>query len=160
VSLTPVPLVKTFAYDPIGNMLTKSDVGNYLYPAAGAALPHAVSSISGGAISTTFTYDLNGNQTGGLGRSISYTSYNKPASITQGTRALFFSDDPDHQRFKQVSPEGVTLYLGRTFLSVSRLAVCRSEATGSLQGYTGTEGGQSADARRSLGRPGRLSVPS
>ena len=46
----------------------------------------------------------------GLGRSISYTSYNKPSSITQGSSTLFFSDDFDHQRFKQTAPEGITLY--------------------------------------------------
>src|SRR5262249_24797688 len=97
-----------FSYDAIGNLLTKSDVGNYTYPLAGSALPHAVTSISGGAVSTT--YDPNGNQTAGLGRSISYTSYNKPASITQGSKTLFFSSDTDHQRFKQVAPEGTTLY--------------------------------------------------
>jgi hypothetical protein len=98
------------SYDPIGNLLSKSDVGNYAYPLAGAALPHAVQSISGGTISTSFTYDPNGNQTSGLGRSISHTSYNKPSSITQGSSTPFFSDDVDHQRFKQVSPEGTTLY--------------------------------------------------
>jgi RHS Repeat len=27
--------VKTFAYDAIGNLLSKSDVGNYTYPLAG-----------------------------------------------------------------------------------------------------------------------------
>jgi hypothetical protein len=51
-----------------------------------------------------------GNQTAGLGRSISYTSYNKPSSITQGSSTLFFSHDTNHQRFKQVAPEGTTLY--------------------------------------------------
>ena len=33
--------VKTFAYDATGNLLRKSDVGNYAYPLAGSALPHA-----------------------------------------------------------------------------------------------------------------------
>jgi RHS repeat-associated protein len=102
--------VKTFAYDVIGNLLSKSDVGTYTYPLAGSALPHAVTSISGGNINTTFTYDPNGNQTQGLGRSITYTSYNKPSSITQGTGTLNFSHDVDHQRYKQVSPEGITYY--------------------------------------------------
>ncbi len=32
------------------------------------------------------------------------------ASITQGSTTLFFPDDIDHQRFKQVAPEGGTLY--------------------------------------------------
>uniref|UniRef100_UPI00211ED1DE RHS repeat-associated core domain-containing protein n=1 Tax=Bradyrhizobium sp. SRS-191 TaxID=2962606 RepID=UPI00211ED1DE len=111
VNLTPTPLAKTFTYSAIGNMLTKSDVGTYNYPAAGQARPHAVSSITSGLISTTFTYDLNGNQTSGLNRTIAWTSYNKPASITQGTRTISFVDDTEHQRFKQVTPEGTTLYI-------------------------------------------------
>ena len=111
VNLSPTPLTKTFSYSPIGNMLSKSDVGTYGYPAAGAPLPHAVMNVSGGSISSTFTYDATGNQTSGLGRSIVYTSYNKPASITQGTRTVSFLDDTEHQRFKQVTPEGSTLYI-------------------------------------------------
>ncbi|MGY3449862.1 RHS repeat domain-containing protein [Bradyrhizobium sp. USDA 4353] len=111
VNLTPTPLSKTFTYDPIGNLLTKSDVGTYSYPAAGSTKPHAVMSVSGASISTTFTYDANGNQTSGLGRSLVYTSYNKPSSITQGTRTISFLDDTDHQRFKQVTPEATTLYI-------------------------------------------------
>ena len=70
MNLTPAPLVKTFAYSAIGNMLSKSDVGTYSYPAAGAPLPHAVMNVTGGSISSTFIYDANGNQTAGLGRSI------------------------------------------------------------------------------------------
>ncbi|MBU6462902.1 MAG: RHS repeat protein [Bradyrhizobium sp.] len=111
VNLTPAPLTKSFSYSAIGNMLSKSDVGTYVYPAAGQALPHAVTSITSGLISTTFTYDQNGNQTSGLNRAITWTSYNKPASITQGTRTVSFVDDTEHQRFKQVTPEGTTLYI-------------------------------------------------
>ena len=35
--------VKSFSYDPIGNLLSKSDVGTYTYPAQGptAVRPHA-----------------------------------------------------------------------------------------------------------------------
>jgi uncharacterized protein RhaS with RHS repeats len=100
VSQSPMPLSKTFTYDPIGNLLSKSDVGAYSYPAPGSPQPHAVMGVSGGNISTTFTYDQNGNQISGLGRSIVFTSYNKPASITQGTRTVSFLDDTKHQRFK------------------------------------------------------------
>ena len=70
-----------------------------------------MTAVSGGLISTTFTYDPNGNQTSGLGRTISYSSYNKPASITLDARTISFLDDADHQRFKQVTPEGATLYI-------------------------------------------------
>ena len=31
--------------------------------------------------------------------------------ITQGARTISFLDDTDHQRFKQVTPEGTTLYI-------------------------------------------------
>ncbi|WP_298363011.1 RHS repeat-associated core domain-containing protein [uncultured Bradyrhizobium sp.] len=111
VNLAAGPLIKNFSYSAIGNIISKSDVGTYSYATAGSPLPHAVAGISGGAISATFTYDPNGNQTAGLGRSITYTSYNKPASITQGTRTISFQDDTEHQRFKQVTPEGTTLYV-------------------------------------------------
>jgi hypothetical protein len=87
------------------------DVGTYNYAAPGSLLPHAVMSTSGGTISTTFTYDANGNQTAGLGRNISYSSYNKPSSITQGTQTISFLDDTEHQRFQQVTPSGTTLYI-------------------------------------------------
>ncbi|MBX2806571.1 MAG: hypothetical protein KTR19_11415 [Hyphomicrobiales bacterium] len=33
-------LAKSFAYDAIGNLISKSDVGNYSYPAAGQPFPH------------------------------------------------------------------------------------------------------------------------
>ena len=111
VNFNPTPLVKTFTYGPTGNLLTKSDVGTYSYPAAGSPRPHAVTSIAGATISTTFAYDANGNQTAGLGRTIGYTSFNKPASIAQGTSTLGFFHDPEHQRFKQTAPEGTTVYL-------------------------------------------------
>jgi YD repeat-containing protein len=100
---------KTFSYDPIGNLLSKSDVGAYTYPVAGSALPHAVSVING-TINSTFTYDPNGNETASLGRSISYTSYNMAASITAGSNTLSFAYDMDHQRMSKVNPIGQTLY--------------------------------------------------
>jgi hypothetical protein len=103
VSQNIAPL-KRFAYDAIGNLLSKSDVGAYAYPAFGvnSIRPHAVTSINGGTINTTFAYDPNGNQTSGLGRTISHTSFNKPSAITNGSSTLNFSHDIDHQRFKHV----------------------------------------------------------
>jgi RHS repeat-associated protein len=102
--------VKTFSYDAVGDLTTKSDVGTYTYPTPGSPQPHAVTSVTGGTITTSFTYDADGNQTSGLGRSITWSSYNKPAGITQGTQTISFLDDPGHQRFQQVTPQGTTLY--------------------------------------------------
>jgi RHS repeat-associated protein len=104
--------IKTFSYNAIGNLITKSDVGTYTYPASGSPLPHAVTGVSGGAITTSFTYDGNGNQTSGNGRTVTWTSYNKPESITQGTQSVSFLDGPDHQRFMMTkSPGASTIYL-------------------------------------------------
>jgi RHS repeat-associated protein len=114
VSTSGDPATKFFSYDSLGNLLMKSDVGNYAYPEAGLARPHGVLSIDGDAITATFSYDPNGNQTGATGtnlsRLVTYTSYNKPASITQGAKTLSFADDVDHQRYKQTSPENGTWY--------------------------------------------------
>jgi YD repeat-containing protein len=111
VSATVSVAPKTFTYDPIGNLLSKSDVGTYSYPVAGSALPHAVSAVAG-TITSTFSYDPNGNQVGGLGRSISYFSFNMPSAITQGSSSntLFFQYDTDHARYWKAAPEGGTLY--------------------------------------------------
>jgi RHS repeat-associated protein len=109
VATTGNTMWKTFTYDSIGNLLTKSDVGTYTYPSRGGRLPHAVTSISGGAVNTTFTYDANGNQVSGLGRSIAYNAANRPASVTQGALALNFADDVDHQRYKQTVMQGASV---------------------------------------------------
>jgi len=111
VSLTPTPLVATFAYNAIGNMTFKSDAGTYSYPAPGQPRPHAVASISGGIINTTFTYDTKGNMTSGNGLTIAYTSFNKPATITRGTNTISFAHDTEQQRYSQTSLAGVTLYI-------------------------------------------------
>src|ERR1043166_7706570 len=47
LNVSPSPLVKNFAYDSIGNLLTKSDVGNYAYPEPGVGRPHGVVSVDG-----------------------------------------------------------------------------------------------------------------
>jgi len=62
--------------------------------------------------SPQFTYDAKGNMTAGNGLTVSYSSYDKPTSITRGTTTVGFSHDPEHQRFQQTAPGGTTLYLG------------------------------------------------
>ena len=110
---TNVYLTKTLTYDAVGDILTKSDVGTYSYPTPGqnVARPHAVTGVNGSTINTTFFYDAHGNQTSGNGRTITWTSYDKPATIQQGSTTIGFLDGPDHQRFMQTSTTlGTTLY--------------------------------------------------
>jgi hypothetical protein len=78
------------------------------YPAPGQPFPHAVSSISGNVVNTTFSYDANGNQVAGNGLTLTYASFNKSATITRGVASISFAHDSEHQRFKQISPTGET----------------------------------------------------
>ena len=95
-------LSKTFSYDTVGNLLNKSDVGTYLYPAAGSTLPHAVYQING-AVNSTFNYDANGNLLTGNARSYSWFSFNKPNLISQPSANEFFLYDTEHARWWKAS---------------------------------------------------------
>jgi RHS repeat-associated protein len=112
-----VSFAKTFSYSATGNLLSKSDVGAYSYPAPGQPRPHGVVGISGGTLTASFIYDPNGNQTSGAGLTIGYTSFNQPATIARGAASLSFDYDPEHQRFRQLSASGTTLYLNENFAS-------------------------------------------
>jgi len=63
----------TMSYDELGNLTSKSDVGNYTY--GNGAGPHAVTQ----AGTVSYTYDAVGNRvTASNGQQIQYTSFNKP----------------------------------------------------------------------------------
>ncbi|KQW42934.1 hypothetical protein ASD88_20640 [Pelomonas sp. Root662] len=109
-------------YNAIGNLLHKSDVGNYIYPDFGNSSgttrprPHALTTlnrVSGGSI--TYAYDASGNAitaTDGAWRRITYTSFNLPSGTVDqagaggaegpnGLRYLWYYDE-NHQRLKEV----------------------------------------------------------
>ena len=97
------------AYNALGMLLSKSDVGNYSYPAQGVVngRPHAVQSITG--IGVSYTYDLNGNAvtaSAGKWRSIAYTSFNLPDGSNgiqgaSGTPKSTWQYDEGHQRIRE-----------------------------------------------------------
>ncbi len=104
----------TVTYDSqhLGNIVSKSDVsGTYYYGANGAG-PNAVTSFDG----STYTYDNNGNNTTGGGRSISYTTYDMAMLIVKGAESIQFEYAPDRSRFRRIdttaSGSKTTLYLG------------------------------------------------
>ena len=102
------PSSKTYTYDNLGNITSKTNIGTYLY-GAGSAGPHAVTSVNKGGAVRSFTYDANGNlKTGynlttGLLRTLNWTSYNKPLSISMGSASNTFKYGADRARFKQTS---------------------------------------------------------
>jgi len=102
------PASKSFQYDAIGNLTYKSDVGNYAYTAGKA---HAVSA----AGSNTYTYDLNGNQLTGPGRSVAYTTFNKPSSIVKDGLATALTYDAGFNRVKKSNVNGATVYVGKLY---------------------------------------------
>ncbi len=105
---------QTFLYDAAGNLLSKTGVGtgNYTYPAQGATAvrPHAVQSIPGIG---SFVYDDNGNLTSGAGRTMSWTSFDMPLTITGGGVSATFVYGPEHQRIRQTRGDGsAVVYAG------------------------------------------------
>lgn len=104
---------QTTNYDVFGNITYKSDVGHYSY----ATTPHAVTQAGG----LNYTYDANGNMTGGAGRTVQWSSFNKPTQITQSGRSATFSYGPNHKRYQKVNHQGdVTLYIGKLYERTSR----------------------------------------
>lgn len=127
---------KTYSYNSIGNIINKSDLGNYTYGQNGAG-PHAVTRITTPLEPPTprpvypasclvdwyqvsdqgnlyefsqknFIYDANGNMTTGNCRQISYTSFNKPRFILSylNNNTRAFTYGPSRERIKQVSTDG------------------------------------------------------
>ncbi|MCF3945758.1 RHS repeat-associated core domain-containing protein [Acidiphilium iwatense] len=102
----------TIAYDGLGDIIYKSDVGSYSYPAAysgsgPATHPHAVAAITNSGtnnpynLSTTYSYDADGNQLAGDGATVSWTGFNMVASIARGSATATYAYGPDHNRIMQ-----------------------------------------------------------
>lgn len=104
---------QTIVYGPRGNILSKTGVGNYYYGsnvncAAGSnAGMHAVCK----AGTNTYAYDLNGNLTNGGGRTIVWTAWNMPASLTQDGSTTSWLYGPERERYKMATPGRTTWYL-------------------------------------------------
>ncbi len=95
----------TYGYDSVGNLISKTDVGAYVYRGVGTG-PHAVTGVSGGpAGNLSYAYDANGNMTSGAGRTLNWSSYNKPVYIDGGA-VLTFDYGPDRARIRQVATTG------------------------------------------------------
>lgn len=89
-------------YNAIGNILSKTDVGNYNYSTTDAnGGPHAVTSAGG----TNYTYDANGNVLSSTGlhqRTHTWTDFNRPKSLSYGSRKVEFWYDDQFKRVKEV----------------------------------------------------------
>ncbi len=95
----------TVIYDELGNIRSKSGVGSYSYGETcnnHQAGPHAVTSITAPKL-TNYCYDANGNMISGDGRTIEYTSFDKPNVISKGeTITSTIAYNPDRTRYKRI----------------------------------------------------------
>ncbi len=111
--ISSAPQSVTYDSDHLGNIKTKTGVsGSYQYGNGTNAGPHAVTSFNG----STYTYDGNGNNISGGGRTITYTTFDKPDSVTQNGHTTEFEYGPDRGRYYREDSSGAgiteTWYLG------------------------------------------------
>src|SRR3569623_959008 len=104
------PANKSYAYDALGNITNKSDFGDtYIYGETSAqpAGPHAGTTVKkAGVIVASYRYDANGNMTSGPGRTVTYTSFNLPSQVTQGSVINTFTYSAEHERTVETSSNG------------------------------------------------------
>ena len=115
----------TYAYDALGNLTYKSDIGSYLYGDAaktvGNAGPHALHR----AGSDDYVYDANGSITSGGGRTVTWSSFNKPTSFQKGDTVIQFHYGPNRNRYKKtvgglIGTDETTLYLGKSYERIEK----------------------------------------
>ncbi|MEO1334645.1 MAG: RHS repeat-associated core domain-containing protein, partial [Myxococcota bacterium] len=106
------PQTTNYRYDAVGNVLQKDDYGAlgavdpYVYGTSSRSVrnagPHAVLQVTkrDGSVAS-FSYDANGNQTNGDGRTLHYTYFNLPEEIESGSSRTLFRYGPNHQRYRQ-----------------------------------------------------------
>ncbi len=110
--------LKTIAYDALGNITSKSDTGTYTYGGVGQPV-HGVTAITG-AVTTTFTYDANGNMLTGNNRTITWNAANQPLQITRGGSTVSFAYGPGDARIKQTVGTLTTYYFAAGYLELER----------------------------------------
>ncbi|NNC04873.1 hypothetical protein HJC10_18700 [Corallococcus exiguus] len=113
-----------FQYDGLGNLLSRSPVTGWEpsallnYNGGTSGGPHAVKQAQLGSDSFTYEYDHRGNQlasrdaTGALVRSVDYTSFDLPKSITTAGDTVAFGYDASGARVRKKSAQEDVLYVG------------------------------------------------
>ncbi|MGL5830885.1 MAG: RHS repeat domain-containing protein [Candidatus Altimarinota bacterium] len=105
---------QTFEYDILGNILNKSDVGDYEYEGGDdltssgtMATPHAATEVNGVA----YTYDDNGNLINDGVWTHGWNNQNRITSSTDGVATVNYFYDEAGQRFKKSSGAGTSVYV-------------------------------------------------
>ncbi|MGK6317817.1 RHS repeat domain-containing protein, partial [Neorhizobium sp. DT-125] len=99
-------LDETYSYSLTGNLLSRTKVGAYTYPAGTAVRPHAATKIG----TKTIGYDANGNMVSDGTRTLAWDRSNLLESVTQSGAAVTFAYGPDGARAIKTWAFGKTLY--------------------------------------------------
>jgi len=113
-------------YDVLGNIRTKTGVNGYEYNSIrsgqSSARPHAISRADG----IDYNYNNNGSIIDGGGRTVEWTSFNKPATISNTDASSVFSYGPSRARYKHQSNDhnnsannSLTIYIGSSYERVT-----------------------------------------
>lgn len=100
---------RSYAYDVIGNLTSRSDLGTSTFY---ENHPHLVSSDSTG---TTYSYDAAGNLTGDGTWTHTWDAHGRLSNSTDGSTTVSYQYDESGQRFAKIAPTDSTLYVGKTF---------------------------------------------
>lgn len=100
----------TYSYDSVGNILHKSDVGDYSYTKA-----HQVTHVSNGVESSNYSYDENGNMIKKNNTDITYSSFNKAIELSDGVNTTKFFYAPNRTRYKKILNGDTIYYIGKQF---------------------------------------------
>ncbi|MEV8371496.1 RHS repeat-associated core domain-containing protein [Kribbella sp. NPDC056861] len=134
----PAPYWQSFGYDKSGNRLTEiqhatggDTTRNYTYPAADAARPHSLTSVTTGTRTDSYAYDASGNtisrKAGARDDKLSWTPEGRLAEVTdKAGRKTSFSYDNSGNRLIRRDPATTKLTLPGQDLKLDR-------ATGSIK---------------------------
>ncbi len=114
INSTPYYKKSEYTYDVNGNMASNSNLGAYNYTGVNAG-PHALTGIG----SNSYTYDPNGSLLTGAGKTVKWSSFNKPTKFTKGTHSVEFTYGPEYNRYKkkEVKDSGTTetFYIDKSY---------------------------------------------
>jgi RHS repeat-associated protein len=100
------PYSESYAYNQIGNIVTKNGV-SYNY----GTKPHAVTSVG----SASYVYDNNGNMTARGSQTVTWDVENRPVSVTSGNVTSTFIYDGDGSRVKKTEDGQTVLYINKYY---------------------------------------------
>jgi len=129
----------SYGYDNLHRLISETGSGNYTIPASmamaygynDASHLNAVTDIDLNGTNHNFSYDLNGNMTGGydltdpaavVSRGITYTVDNLPTTVTRGAVATDFVYDGDGRRAKKTAGSNTTVYVNDLYEIINAAA--------------------------------------